>query len=293
MESTRALPGAILGSELDEICALVEERSAIYFDASRERFFSAHVNQYLVQCGEPTVAGLLARLRGSAREYERFLESVLTQETSFFRYPDVVQVFEQVVLPEMQTRKFWNSRRTLRIWSAGCSSGEEPYSLAVSILDVLQFSEAWEIEILATDISRDALRQAERGVYAGRSLSNVTPGQLKTHFAPKDHGYQVKPRVRKLISFAQMNLAQSVYVGRMDCIFCMNVLMYFSEERRRNLIQRFYECLEPGGFFFLGHAESLNSPAVKFERVVSGGCQYYVKPGGSAAATRPASGKNA
>ena len=98
--------------------------------------------------------------------------------------------------------------------------------------EALKFAEAWEIEILATDISRRALRHAERGVYSKRSLQDVSLGQVETYFTPTKHGFQVKPRIRRMISFAQMNLAESVYVGKIDCIFCMNVLMYFSEERR-------------------------------------------------------------
>src|ERR1700739_1867529 len=106
--------------------------------------------------------------------------------------------------------------------------------------------------MLATDISRQALQQAERGIYSGRNLANVTPAQLETHFKKSGGGLEVRARLRRLISFAQMNLARSVYVGRMDCIFCMNVLMYFSEERRNELLQRFYDALLPGGCFFLG-----------------------------------------
>jgi chemotaxis protein methyltransferase CheR len=281
MTNTSAPLAVVPACELDEIRTLLEERSAICFDESRERFFSSRVNQYLAECGETTAARLLSRIRGSNTEYDRFLQSMLTQETSFFRYPDAFRVLERVVLPGLQARKMWHNPRTLRVWSAGCSTGEEPYSIAMTILDQLQFPDTWEIEILATDISRDALRIAESGSYSGRSLAEVTPEQLKNHFTPKGAAQQVKPRLRKMISFTHMNLAQAVYVGRMDFIFCMNVLMYFSGERRNALTQRFYDTLTPGGVFFLGHAESLKNSAVKFETAVYGDFQYYVKPGGA------------
>jgi chemotaxis protein methyltransferase CheR len=152
----------------------------------------------------------------------------------------------------------------------------------------LPFSDAWQIEILATDISRGALQHSERGVYAGRSIANVTPQQLQAHFKKLGDAWEVKPRLRKMISFTPMNLARSVYVGRMDCIFCMNVLMYFSEERRNELLRRFYDTLEPGGVFFLGHSESMKSASVQFKTAVFGECQYYVKPPATRAEQKPA-----
>ena len=282
-DKSSTMLAAASASELDEFRTLIEERSAIFFDASRERFFAPRVNQYLSESGEPDATGLLRRIRASNVEYDRFLESLLTQETSFFRYPAIFQALERVVLPEVQARKMWRNPRVLRIWSAGCSTGEEPYSIAITVADTLPFADAWQIEILATDISREALQAAERGVYAGRSLASVSPEQLQAHFKKLGDTWQVKPRLRRMISFAPMNLARSVYVGRMDCIFCMNVLMYFSEERRHELLQRFYDALEPGGLFFLGHSESMKSAPVKFHTAVYGDCQYYMKP------VRPAS----
>ncbi|HEV2522033.1 MAG TPA: protein-glutamate O-methyltransferase CheR [Candidatus Acidoferrales bacterium] len=278
MEKSSTLAAAVTPSEFDEFRTLIEERSAILFDASRERFFSNRVARFLRESAEPNAAALLRRISSSNVEYDRFLESLLTQETSFFRYSDIYQVLESVFLPGVQARNMWRNPRVLRIWSAGCSTGEEAYSIAITVADALPFADAWQIEILATDISRGALQCAERGVYAGRSLANVTADQLQAHFKKLGDSWQVKPRLRKMISFAPMNLARSMYVGRMDCIFCMNVLMYFSEERRNELLQRFYDSLEPGGLFFLGHSESLKGAPVKFETAVHGECQYYVKP---------------
>ena len=116
----------------------------------------------------------------------------------------------------------------------------------------MKFIEAWEIEVLATDISRRALRHAERGAYSKRSLGEVSLHQVDSYFSPNKHGYLVKPRIRRMISFAQMNMVDSFYVGKLDCIFCMNVLMYFSEARRLSVLRRFYDALEPGGYFFFG-----------------------------------------
>ncbi len=265
-------------SELDEIRTLIEQRSAILFDSSRERFFSTRIREYVDEKGMANGTDLLRLVRGSSIEYEALLERLLTQETSFFRYPAVYAALEKRILPELQERKFWQNPRTLRIWSAGCSTGEEPYSIAVTLCESLKFAEAWDMEILATDISRRALRHAERGVYSKRSLQDEPEARVEMYFTSTKHGFHVRPRIRRMVSFAQMNLAESVYVGKFDCIFCMNVLMYFSEARRLAILRRFYDALEPGGYFLLGHAETLSNSPVTFEPVVLGDCRLYRKP---------------
>jgi chemotaxis protein methyltransferase CheR len=287
MKSHPVAAAKLTESELDQIRALIEHRSAILFDSSRERFFSTRVREHLEEKEMAGGADLLARIRGSSIEYEALLERLLTQETSFFRYPAVFEALEKTILPEVQERKFWQDPRALRIWSAGCSTGEEPYSIAVAVCDALKFAEAWEIEILATDISRRALRHAERGVYSKRGLQDMSLRQVDAYFTASKHGFQVKPRIRRMISFAQMNLLEPVYVGKIDCIFCMNVLMYFSEEHRRAVLRRFYDALEPGGYFLLGHSETLLNIPLKFEPVVLGDCRLYRKPAAHAVRRAP------
>ena len=277
--SERQGPGHGLSEhELSEIRMLIEERTGICFDESRERFFSTRVKEHLRAKGLSRGTDLLRSMRKSNVEYEALLERLLTQETTFFRYPGVYEAFEKRVLPELHVKKFWKNPRTLRIWSAGCSTGEEPYSIAITIADSLSFADSWNVEILATDVGRQALKQAERGIYSGRSIASVSEKQIANHFSGVDGGQQVKPRLRKMVSFAQMNLASPVYLGRMDAIFCMNVLIYFSEERRRALVQRFYETLEPGGYLFLGHSESISKMPVKFQAIVLNDCILYRKP---------------
>src|ERR1700757_3747837 len=169
--------------ELSEIRMLIEERTGICFDESRERFFSTRVREHLRAKGLARGTELLRSLRRSNVEYEAFLERGLTQETSFFRYPGVYEAFEKRVLPELHAKKFWKNPRTLRIWSAGCSTGEEPYSIGITIADSLSFADAWNVEILATDVGRHALKYAERGIYKGRSIADVNERQLAGHFA--------------------------------------------------------------------------------------------------------------
>src|ERR1700728_444595 len=187
-------------TELGEMRALIEQRSAILLDSSRERFFSTRIRQYLDTKRIASWTELLRDVRASGSAYDALLEQLLTQDRSFFRYPAVYEALKKRILPEIQERKFWQNPRKLRIWSAGCSTGEEPYSIAITLSDALKFAEAWEIEILATDISRRALRHAERGVYSKRSLKDLSERQMETHFAPAKHGFHVKPRTRRMIS---------------------------------------------------------------------------------------------
>lgn len=274
--------------ELSEIRSLIEHRSGILFDESRERFFSTRVREHM-ECRRLSFGAELVRtIRSSNVEYDHLLERLLTQETRFRRYPESFEALEQKILPEMHMKKFWENPRTLRVWSAGCSTGEEPYSIALSICDTLEFAEAWNINVLATDISKQALQVAERGVYTRRVLEHLSPRQIETHFQKVGDQFMVKTKVRNLVTFAPMNLAQAVYMGRFDCIFCMNVLIYFSDDKRAQLIQRFYEYLEPGGYLFLGHAETATGLPIKFNQIVHNGARLLQKPMSGAATTQPA-----
>jgi len=177
--------------ELSEIRMLIEERTGICFDESRERFFSTRVREHLRAKGMERGTELLRLMRKSNVEYEGLLERLLTQETSFFRYPGVYEAFEKRVLPEAAHQEILEESRTLRIWSAGCSTGEEPYSIGITIADSLSFADSWNVEILATDVGRLALKHAERGIYKGRSIGSVSERQLATHFAEVSGGYEV------------------------------------------------------------------------------------------------------
>jgi chemotaxis protein methyltransferase CheR len=264
--------------ELSEIRGLIETRSGILFDDSRERFFSTRVQEHVESRKLHHGTDLLRLIKNSNVEYDSLLQRLLTQETSFFRYPAIFEALEKKVLPDLHMKKFWESPRSLRIWSAGCSTGEEAYSIAMTVADTIEFADAWNIHVLATDVSRQALEHAEHGVYDPRDLEPVLPRQREQYFSRMRDHYLVRPRIRNLVTFAPMNLAQVVYMGKFDCIFCMNVLIYFSEERQAQLIQRFYEYLEPGGYLFLGHAESITRADVKFDTHIYRDARIYQKP---------------
>jgi chemotaxis protein methyltransferase CheR len=268
----------LTGHEVRELQLLIEQRSGILFDVSRERFLTTRVVEHMQRKRLSYGLELLRLVRGSNAEYDDMLERLLTQETSFLRYPGLFSAFEQRVLPELLGRKFWDKESALRIWSAGCSSGEEPYSIALTLCDAPGVGSLPPANILATDVSREALERAERGVYSGRALENLSRAQILAYFSQRGEHYAVKPMLRGMVQFAPLNLAHPVYLGRFDCIFCMNVLIYFSAELRCKLIQRFYEALEPGGYLFLGHAESVSDAPVRFHQTFINGARLLQKP---------------
>src|SRR5262245_13337162 len=265
--------------ELSEIRGLIETRSGILFDRPPDPFLLTRVREQVEARQLAHRTDLLRLIKSSNVEYDSLLQRLLTQETSFFRYPAAFEALEKKVLPELHMKKFWESPRSLRIWSAGCATGEEAFSIAMTVADALEFADAWNIHSLATDVSRQALDHAEHGIYDARELEVINPRQREQYFSRSSNGhFVVKPRIRNLVTFAPMNLAQVVYMGKFDCIFCMNVLIYFSEERQAQLIQRFYEYLEPGGYLFLGHAESINRADVKFDTHIYRDARIYQKP---------------
>ncbi|HXW17504.1 MAG TPA: protein-glutamate O-methyltransferase CheR [Candidatus Acidoferrales bacterium] len=270
-------PATVTTCDVEELHPLIDRRSGIVFNASRGQPFSSKVHEYMREKQIASVAELL-RVVESDAEYDAMLEFLLEEKSSFFRYPAVFEALAKNILPELQEKKFWDSPRTLRIWSAGCSTGEEAYSTAVVIADHLPFAETWRIEILATDISRRALRHAERGVYGDRDVENLSAQQLENYFTKARHAYVVKPRIRRMVNFAPMNLTQTSNAGRMDCIFCLDVLSYFSAERRNAILQSFSECLEPGGYLVLGNIQPLDSAKLHLEFQTFGDGGIYQKP---------------
>ena len=226
----------------------------------------------------------MGRLQSSDTECERLLEQLLDGETGFFRHPAAFAALEKEVLPALRARKGNESGQSLRILSAGCSTGEEAYSIGLTVCnDVNEFGGAWTIHILACDIRQSALTFAERGLYSKRELAALPPALLHNYFARVDQHFLAKPRLRNLITFTQMNLARPAYLGRFDCICCMDVLPQFSTAQRIALAQRLHLYLEPGGYLLLGDGEKLPAADLPFQAETRKSCTLYRKPQAAAA----------
>ena len=203
----------------------------------------------------------LVRRDTSGDELTTMLDALCTNLTGFFREPAHFEFLADQVIPQCG-RTGQDGRRTLRVWSAGCSSGEEPYSIAMTILETLNSPGRWDVGVLATDLSTGALLKAKKGVYSPERLDAVPRHIAARYFEiaqrQPDKLFRVRNLLREQILFARLNLMASWPMhGQFDAIFCRNVMIYFDQETERNLIGRFWEKLAPGGVLMIGHSESL------------------------------------
>ena len=206
-------------------------------------------------------------IRYDARAEEELsaLMDVLTvNETYFFREQNQLRAFSEEILEELGVAN--RDTRTLRIWSAGCSTGEEPYTIAMLMQEKSAFK-GWDIEIHGSDINQRVLQTARRGVYRKNSFRTTEPYFLNKYFVEEDSSYRISDAVKKYVNFSYLNLldpCKSKFLGKMDVVFCRNVLIYFDNASRRRVIDNFYDRLVDGGYLLLGHAESLINISTAF-----------------------------
>ncbi len=215
-------------------------------------------------------------------EMEQAIELLVPHETYFFREPAQLESFSQELLPRLRKRN--ESTRRLRFWSAGCASGEEPYTLSMLIDDCKLF-EGWDVQLMGTDISRRVLTQARQAEFGATSLRATEPAQLAKYFDPLPTGrVRVKQHLRDRVSFGHLNLLDeqaASLLPQMDVIFCRNVLIYLEPKARSKVVTLFHHKLVPGGFLLLGHSESLLTLTTQFELVQLSGDLVYQRPDAS------------
>ena len=268
----------VLEHELSELRLLMERQAGVLLNCPQD-VFGAKVSAYLQSRRLSSVADLIGRLQTSDAECERLLEQILDGETGFFRHPVAFEVFEKQILPELRVRKAGEGTQSLRILSAGCSTGEEAYSIGLAVCEAMkEAAGSWTIHILASDVRQDALTFAERGLYPHAALAALPRPLVQNYFAKLDQHFLAKPRLRNLITFTQMNLVRPAYLGRFDCIFCMDVLPHFSSAQRVALAQRLHLYLEPGGYLLLGDGEKLPAADVTFQSESHQSFTLYRKP---------------
>ncbi len=269
---------------------LIYRISGIYHSEQKLYLLVASCNRRMSVCGANSTFEYLDRLTiGAARDTElhQLLNEITIGETYMFRHPAQLDALTTVVLPQIMQQKAALGLKRLRLWSAGCSTGEEPYTLAMFLLEEKQLA-GWTFEILATDLNTRSLEASKAGIYGEYALRNTSPALRRKYF--KDAGdkkLEVSDVLRSHVRFDRVNLSDDskmVFLKGIDVIFCCNVLIYFDLASKKKVVQHFFTNLLPGGYFFLGHAESLFQVDEAFKLVHFPGTTAYWKPTPGAAA---------
>ena len=215
-------------------------------------------------------------------EVQQLFDVITTNETSFYRNPPQLKTFQDIVVPA-EIEKLKNAgQRKLRIWSAGCSTGEEPYTIAMILSEVLRAQlPAWDIKITANDLSEGVVRAARQGIYNEYALRTTPQDIVQRYFTKTEMSYHVKSDLKRLIQFGQINLSDTGMIKRQversHIIFCRNVIIYFDDEMKRQVIESFYDNLLPGGCLLIGHSESLHNLSRAFKPEHQTGTIVYRK----------------
>lgn len=263
-------------TEFQRFQKLIFETSGISLNHSKQQLVQVRLAKRLRALGLENYAQYYEAVTTdrSGNEMREMLDCISTNLTGFFREPVHFEYLDSTLLPKLVMEKRRKGERKIRVWSAGCSTGEEPYSIAITLLDNIREA-GWDAKVLATDISSAALAQAVRGIYPQASLNTLPSGAMARHFQEgrglHDGQYKVCDEVHSMVVFSRLNLMDEAYPfqGPFDFVFCRNVLIYFERDTQQCLVKRFHRYLSLEGHLFLGHAESITAGQQDFE---------YVKP---------------
>ncbi|NWF92203.1 MAG: protein-glutamate O-methyltransferase [Syntrophaceae bacterium] len=253
--------------QFERISQLVYHLAGIHLHAGKQELVNARLTKRLRALGLKNFDAYMEYLESGSHQGElvAMIEAMTTNKTSFFRESQHFDYLRERILPELKARR-------IRIWSAGCSSGEEPYSIAIVLNEAIQNISLWDISILATDLSTRMLARARKGVYEINQLREVPAVLVSKYFTCVETNpvrrYQVNESIRRHVHFARLNLMEAWPMrGPFDLIFCRNVMIYFDKPTQGRLVNRFWKLLKPGGYLFVGHSESLTGSPHKFRYV--------------------------
>ncbi len=279
-------------SQFERVRDLLATYAGVYLDRTNQRGVAAALRQRMQATGKGLESYLshIAHARGRS-ELHTFAELLLNHETMFFRNQAHMAALRDIILPYLHRTK--PAGAPIRIWSAGCSTGEEPYSLAILAAECIGLPLVRPVQIYGTDLSSAALHKARRARYRGRALHNVEPELRQRYFVRHEDGWQVREPIRTLVTLEQLNLLEPFppWTSELDIIFCQNVTIYFSLETFRQLAERFFHTLPSGGMLFLGFSETLWNVFNGFQLHEVGGAFVYVKGNLPIAQRRSPSGR--
>ena len=270
--------------EYERLTDLIYRKAGIRFENKKLYFLSKRVQKRMESTGMDTPLEYIRFLTFRDRdgsEMQSLLNLLTINETYFFRDFPQLQAFAEHSLQEVLQRKAAKGDRRLRIWSAGCSSGEEPYTLAIICLEMIEDLNHWDVEILATDIDDIVLKRARVAAYSERSVKDVPREYLMRYFDTRSNGtFYLAREVKRMVRFEHLNLFDKNRLrekGGFDFIFCRNVLIYFDDVSRKQVVDHFYVALNSGGYIFLGSSESAGRITTAFKVKKAGDYLVYFK----------------
>jgi chemotaxis protein methyltransferase CheR len=251
---------------------LVAETCGLYFDEKKFYFIEKRISRRIKTTNTQSAKNYfrLLKLGKNSDEMNELVSSLTTNETYFFRYLPQLESFAEEALPLICSRKTEKGDYSLNLWSAGCSSGEEPYTLLMLLKEHLKDFSKWKIRLHATDIDDKVLERAKKGLYEKRAVKDVPPRLLEKYFTASDSKYQIIPEFVNCVTFSYLNLMDRKAIRaftEIDFVFCRNVLIYFDDKARIQVVNSIYDSLAPGGFIFLGHSESVGKISATFKLV--------------------------
>jgi len=249
--------------EFDQYKKLIYDASGITFSTSNRSILESRLRERLRIAQLETPGDYYKKIVADSEEFKVLLDSVTTNLTRFFRNTAHIQTFEYFVIPNLVKIKRAQGQKSIRLWSAGCSTGEEPYTLAMVLKETLPPD--FTVEIIASDISLKSLMIGKEGFYGESKVQGVPENYLKKYFDTRPDGYKVKDSIRTMIRFDYHNLKNDSGLRGLDVVFCRNVLIYFDAAAQKTVIDRFWDTLAPESYLFIGHSESLFGMETQFE----------------------------
>jgi chemotaxis protein methyltransferase CheR len=254
--------------EVRRLCEFLYRRTGMLFDDSKRYYIDRRLTERIQATGSGSFQSYFALLRSDAQhEVEHLVNAFTVNETYFYREEHQLQCMTSHLLDDLVQRK--PAGETLRIWSIPCSTGEEPYSIAMWLMENWKDVDSYNIEIVGSDIDTRALKAAAEGIYGKRALMRLPSDIVDRYFARLDDEYvQIDPGLRESIQFARVNLVEASEVAlhrHFDIVFCRNVLIYFDDASRRMAAENLYDSLRPGGYICLGHSETMSRISPLFQ----------------------------
>ncbi len=254
-------------AEIHMVAALVRDLCGIVLDESKDYLIRTRLHSVVVEGQYKTIKELCKEAQVNRTLQLKIIDAISTGETSFFREPASFDALRHKAIPETIDAKAGSPHaKKLRIWSAGCSTGQEPYSIAMTLAELIPDIQNWDINILATDIADSAIARASRGRFSSREIERGLPhGLQRKYFVQEQDAWRIREEIRFLIRFDRRNLLQSFHdVGQFDIIFCRNVAIYFDIEDRRSLFNRLGDQLTQRGYLFASTTEHLRDLSERF-----------------------------